>query len=112
MNNFSPIQPLAVDVTDTGHRPSEVLTSVPFPVEPDKWEISTKDITLDREIGKGFFGTVYKGNVVRFAEYDTLEEDKPVEVHGNMPVAVKMLRGLCSMRESTLLHMLLRILSP
>lgn len=53
------------------------------------------DISLDKEIGKGFFGTVYKGIVARFAEYDTLQQDTPIEVHGKLPVAVKMLRGSC-----------------
>jgi hypothetical protein len=70
-----------------------MLSSVPLPLKADKWEISPMDIALDREIGKGFFGTVYKGVVARFAEYDTLEQDTPTTVHGKLPVAVKMLRG-------------------
>ena len=51
------------------------------------------DIRLDEEVGKGNFGAVYKGSLLRFAEYDTLDNDTPMQVRGRIPVAVKMLKS-------------------
>ncbi len=57
--------------------------------KPDKWEIYPSEILLWEEIGKGFFGTVYKGLVNREAHTSTTDYSQ-----SQATVAVKMMRGI------------------
>ena len=83
--------------TKLPHGPS--LLTAPLYLFPDynidKWDIPESDIVLGEQIGSGFFGTVYKGNVQRnLGESGTNGTDKERRTSlGCIVVAVKMLKG-------------------
>ncbi len=70
----------------------------------DMWEIPRDDITLHEEIGRGFFGTVYKGSITKLPDHHPqqlqLQEQEQVghveQEYTVKTVAVKMLKGLAA----------------
>ena len=36
----------------------------------DKWEVKRKDVNIGTELGKGCFGTVYKGSLKKVKRFD------------------------------------------
>ena len=85
----------------------EIVTRSCFRItRPDEWEIFPSEVTMDDNIGSGAFGTVFCGHISR----DVCKKLPYFKVHskklgrkGEMNrVAVKRLKGLCSVYDSFL----------
>ena len=68
-------------------------------VRPDDWEIFPSEVTMDDNIGRGAFGTVFSGHISRDVckklPYFKLHREKLGKKGDINRVAVKRLRGGC-----------------
>ena len=88
--------PIALSAQASTKLPQHPLSCVPLH-KVDKWDISHNDIILEEQIGSGFFGTVYRGQVQKdnmdLTSLLSTEGEGRKSYAGFMIVAVKMLQG-------------------